>query len=563
MSKPEASETVREEASEPTPSPTEDATEGTIEDVDWKIGKQELTILLTMSFLCIAVALDASILVPALPTLAKELNGSAIETFWAGTSYLLSNAVFLPFLGALSEVFGRRALLLASLFMFTVGTIICCTANGFPQLLTGRTVQGVGGGGLMTMALVITTDVIPLRQRPKYQTIISAAFGLGGVFGPLTGGLIAEHTTWRWLFYVNFPFCAVGFLITPFTIRLKPERKLTIRQALWQIDWLGGALFIAGISSFLLGLTWGGVQYSWGSYKSWLPILLGGLVVALSLFYEAKVPKMPFMRLRVFNSLSAGIIFFSTAIQGFILYSQLYYLPFYFTSVKGASTTLAGIFIMAVNIILFPVSIGAGLVMTRRGTYRWSINVGFIIMTLGNGLLVYLDQHKSVVQHLFIFLLSGIGHGFLLGSLNYANQATAKAQDVSFAVSMFTFMRAFGICIGVAVGGTVFSNLLLPALRDGGATPEQAQSITENSEAFVHILNEMPDNETKQALITAYVEAFRGIFYVLTALSALCTVLSFMTKQFNMNVAMQSGHHLTKKGQEGSEKDMEQGTAKA
>ena len=132
-----------------------------------------------------------------LKTLSRDLNGTSIETFWAGTSYLLANAVFLPFLGALSDIFGRQSILIFSLVMFTAGTIICCTSRAFPQLLCGRAIQGVGGGGLYTLSFIITTDIIPLRQRPKYQSLIMAAFALGTILGPLTGGLVAEHAQWE------------------------------------------------------------------------------------------------------------------------------------------------------------------------------------------------------------------------------------------------------------------------------------------------------------------------------------------------------------------------------
>ncbi|KAL1883307.1 hypothetical protein Daus18300_000365 [Diaporthe australafricana] len=502
-----------------------------------------------MAVLSIVVSLDATILVPALPTLARELNGTAIETFWTGTSYLLSNAVFLPFIGATSEISGRRAAVIFSLVMFTAGTIVCCTANGMRQLLCGRTIQGVGGGGIFVMASIVTTDIIPLRQRPQFQGIIAAAWGLGAVLGPLCGGLFAEHTTWRWLFWINFPFCAIGFACVPF-FQLKLVNERSWAKDLGRVDWVGGILFIAGMTTFLLGITWGGVQYSWSSFQTWLPILLGGLVVISSLVYEAFVPSEPFIRLSVFHNVSAAITFFLTLVQGLIMYAELYYLPFYLTSVKQQTPSIAGIFIMAVNIILFPASIVAGVAMTRYGSFVWVIRAGFVVMALGSGLLVYLDEHKSIVSHLFVFLVSGIGLGFLLPSLETASQAIAQSRNVTHATAMYIFMRSFGLCVGVATGGTVFSNVFLNTLQDHGV--EQAKVIAANSEAFAETLKDMPASPEKAVLLSSYVSGFHGVFYLLLALAALSAVLAFFVKHYDLNQKLQSGHRV-QRGEKGVE----------
>ncbi|KAH9905665.1 MFS general substrate transporter [Xylariomycetidae sp. FL2044] len=513
-------------------------------DSDWKAGRQEIIILTTMAILALIIALDATILAPALPTLAVELHGEAIETFWTGTSYLLSYAVCLPFIGASSDIFGRKAAVLSSLFMFTAGTIVCCTANGFPQLLSGRTIQGVGGGGIFVLASIVISDIIPLRQRPRYQSIIAAAWGLGAILGPLIGGLITEHTTWRWLFYVNFPFCAIGLVMVPLFFKLRSHEQGTLSQNLTRVDWLGGGLFIAGTSSLLIGLTWGGVQYPWSSYQAWLPILLGGLVILAALTYEAFVPAEPFIILSVFDSVSASIVFIQTIIQGFILYAQLYYIPFYLTSVKELSSTITGVLLMAVNIILLPSSVGAGVVMSQRGTFVWAIKTGFSIVTLGDGLLIYLNQHRPIVTHVFILLVSGIGHGFLLGSLEAATNAIANPENITHALSMYYFMRSFGLCLGVAIGGTVFGNVFLHSLQRNGIP--QAQAIAANSEAFAHSLKGMPDSIQKALLFESYVEGFRGVFYLLVSLAGLATVLAFAVRHHEMDQASISEHRLEK-----------------
>nr|XP_036574733.1 major facilitator superfamily transporter [Colletotrichum truncatum]KAF6781198.1 major facilitator superfamily transporter [Colletotrichum truncatum] len=158
----------------------------------------------TISIISLMVALDATILVPVLPELAHDLDGSATDAFWAGTSYLLSCAVFQPLIGALSDIFGRKELLLVSLFFFTLGTLICAPiAHDFTAMLAGRSLQGIGGGGIITMGQIIFADIVPLRLRPKYFTFVLGAWALGSVLGPLIGGLFGQRATWRWCFYIN------------------------------------------------------------------------------------------------------------------------------------------------------------------------------------------------------------------------------------------------------------------------------------------------------------------------------------------------------------------------
>ncbi|KAI1416671.1 MFS general substrate transporter [Hypoxylon sp. FL1857] len=514
-------------------------------DGDFKAGKRELLILGTMAALNVILALDATVLPPALPTLAKDLNGTSIETFWAGSSYLLANAVFVPFLGAVSDLFGRQAVLLFSVTMFTVGTIISCLAKNFTELLCGRTIQGVGGGGIYTLSYIVVSDIIPLRQRPKYLSFIVAGWALGTVIGPLTGGVVAEHAQWQWIFYINFPFCALAFMAVPFAFRsLKLQNQPTFLNALLLVDWLGSFLFIAGTSSFLIGLTWGGVQYEWSSYQTWVPILLGGFATISSLVYERYIPAKPFIYLSVWKNWSACLNFVLTIFGGFELYTHLYYLPFYMISVKGLSTTLTGVYIMATTLLVVPISVISGRLMTRFGSFLWSIRLGFAGLIVSNGVLLLTNQYRSLVAHLFLILTISFGHGFIVLSLSIATQAISSTRDVAYAVSMFTFVRQFGICLGVAVGGTVFDNVLLHALEHAGFPHDVALATARDASAFSGPLTAMPDGPQKTAFLDAFVKGFHGIFYLLLAIAAVSLVLSLFVKHHDMNKQLESEHQL-------------------
>ena len=208
-------------------------------------------------------------------------------------------------LGALSNAFGRRSIFIVSIILLTAGTLICCLAQNFAVLLLGRTVQGIGSGGIITSNLVIITDIVPLRQRAKYYGITQVALAGGMVAGPLIGGAIAQSTTWRWLFYINFPFCVAGLVTAPWMIRVHENESENYTSTISQrnifaiirgIDWIGLGLFIVSTTSFLIAITWGGHDYAWSAYQTLLPMLLGLAGIGVTLGWEFKYATAPFIR---------------------------------------------------------------------------------------------------------------------------------------------------------------------------------------------------------------------------------------------------------------------------
>lgn len=227
--------------------------------------------------------------------------------------------MFQPLFVALSGVLGRQIVLFMSIVLFTIGTLICCLAQDMAVLLAGRTIQGVGGGGILCQTFVITTDIIPLRQRPAYSSIIQIAFVVGTVTGPLIGGLLVDHTTWRWVFYINFPFMAVGLVMVPWVVRLQRPRNGSVLKQLKSIDWLGTFLFMGSVSSFLMGITWGGGQFAWSSWRTLFPICLGLVGVLAAILWLKKVPKNPFLCLALFRNASSRAMYICAVLQGLLV----------------------------------------------------------------------------------------------------------------------------------------------------------------------------------------------------------------------------------------------------
>ncbi|KAF2144354.1 uncharacterized protein K452DRAFT_295815 [Aplosporella prunicola CBS 121167] len=522
---------------------TDKQTEGNATSQDapeWKAGKAEWTIIIVLAFVSLMVSIDATILVPALPSLAVALNGSAADTFWTGTSYLLTQAIFQPFIVALSDAFGRRILYCISLLFFTVGTLICCLANNFIQLLAGRAIQGIGGGGLLSLGLVIMTDIVPLRQRPLYLVVNQMAWAVGTIVGPLLGGLFVEKTTWRWIFYVNFPFCGVELVAAPLAIKLH-ARRAPVKERLLSTDWVGAVLFIGSTCSFLIGLTRGGTEYPWSSWKILVPMVVGVVGTAATVVWEIYGAPTPFLRLSVFNSPSAAFAYIGATFQGLLMFCKLYYIPFYFETAKDFGPIITGVTLLPIILTMLPTSMIVGKLMTKSGRYRWAIWSGWAITCLGTGLLILLDNETKTYAWILIFIVVGLGHGLIIMSLNIAIQAMAETQDVAYAAAMYLFLRTLGMSIGVAIGGAVFQNMLSKHLVEHSLP----SSIAHDAEGFVAVLKTLvKDSAQYQSYVKAFSTSFQNVFQTLTGVAGSAALLSLFIRNYSMDKDLNTEHML-------------------
>ncbi|ORY67806.1 major facilitator superfamily domain-containing protein [Pseudomassariella vexata] len=517
--------------------PLSDIEDGRNQSEEWKPRKQEFAVMITIAIVSLMVALDATILVPVLPTLALDLGGSATDAFWAGTSYLLTCAVFQPFIASLSDIFGRKEILLLSIFIFTLGTALCApVATNFTVLFAGRSLQGIGGGGIITMGQVIYADVVPLRQRPKYFAIVLGAWALGSVLGPLLGGLFVEHLSWRWCFYVNFPFCLLGFILVPIFVKLSPQ-KSSLASKLRRVDWVGSFFFIGGTTSFLIGLSWAGIQYDWLSIQTIVPMATGVASVVVSMVWEGYGAREPMLRLSLFCSSSAIAAYACAFCQGFLLFCALYYLPFFFIAVQFKTPMQSGLNLLPVTCLLLPGSIVVSILTSRLGRFRWAVWIGWAITSAGCGLLVLFDQDTTTAMWAGILAVFGVGNGMVLTSVNVAIQAISHVEDCGRAAAMYAFMRTMGMSIGVAVGGTTFQNVMSSKLQDLGL-PE---AIALNAEGFVEQLASLkPTDATRLDILRSYEEGFHGVFWVMTGCACFGFVASLVIKRHSMDKILDS-----------------------
>jgi MFS family permease len=221
-------------------------------------------------------------------------------------------------MSSLSDIYGRRSILLLALSFFTLGSIIGAVAQNIATLLAGRALQGIGGGGIIPLSIIVMTDIFPLRQRPKYASLIQLSVAFGTILGPVVGGIFAQyaegHGGWRWVFYINFPFCAAAYPMLFFYLNLKRKE-----DDIPQVDWIGAALFIASVLSFLIGISWGGVQYSWSSFQTLLPLCLGIAGLVGTIVYERYGASSPFLRLSILRNPSSIAVYVGSVVQGILV----------------------------------------------------------------------------------------------------------------------------------------------------------------------------------------------------------------------------------------------------
>ncbi|KAE9987975.1 hypothetical protein EG328_000919 [Venturia inaequalis] len=507
---------------------------------NWKPSTHELLIMLSLAVISLMVSLDASIIITSLTQMTSELGGTATEGFWIGTSYLLTNAVFMPVIASLSDIFGRPVCLLTSLVFFTVGSIVAATAKTMMTLLVGRCVQGIGGGGITILALVIFTDIVPLRFRGKFYGIIQAAWAIGSLLGPVLGGAFAKNTAWRWVFYLMFPFCFVGFATIPFVLTLKPKTE-TLGTKLKRVDWTGYALFISSMTSFLIAISWGGVQQPWDSWRTIVPLVLGVFGLILTGFWELYRAKEPFLRRSLFYCPSAFAAYLGTFIQGLMMFGCLYYAALYFIAVRHTTFLQAGVDMLPQALALVPISIIVGGLITRANRFRWAVWSGWLIATIGTGLLVIWGANTPPTAWIPIMMTVGIGHGLILSAQNFATQAIALPRDEASAAAMYAFLRSLGSAMGVGIGGSVFQNTMAVKLKQYGLPA----TIAKNAESYISVMwKDGIDPVVRTQSIDAYVFGIRGTFAFFCGMGGLAGIASLFIKHFDMNKELDSDHKL-------------------
>ncbi|KAF4556625.1 Efflux pump-like protein 3 [Elsinoe fawcettii] len=499
----------------------------------------------SLMIIVLMAALDATSLSVALSKIAQELRGSAIEAFWAGTSFLLTGTVFQPVVGSLSGIFGRKPLLQLSLVFFLVGAIVAAlagrTSHGMAAMLVGRSIQGIGGGGVIVLAEILPTDLVPLRLRGNYMATIGAMWAFGSVGGPLIGGAFASGSgsNWPWIFWINLPFIAIGGAMMVAFLQLNHLTD-SLGEKLRRVDYVGMLLFIGSTTGFLIPLTWGGVMYSWSSWHTLVPLLTSAAGLVAFIVWEERFAVEPLIPLRITKNWTSAATYLTTFLHGMVLWCLLYYGPLYFEAVKGYSPLLSGVALFPSTFTVAPASVVVGVLVTKTGRYRWSLYIGWFLATLGFGLQYLMTPTVPTVAWVFFLLITGLGTGLLFPGLGFSIQAATSEQDTAPAVALFTFMRTFGQAIGVAVGGVVFQNAIKRQIASRPLIAANASQWAADSSALVQMIHAMPEGPIKVDLIESYADALKVVWAVCCGFAGLALLLTFLIKEFSLDRQLES-----------------------
>src|SRR5215218_8414313 len=397
-------------------------------------------------------ALDSTIVATALPTIVGELGGLA-HLSWVVTAYLLAQTVVTPLYGKLGDLYGRKGVMQSAIVLFLIGSVLCGVSQNMTQLIVFRAIQGLGGGGLMVTTQAVVGDIVPPRERGRYQGIFGAVFGLSSIAGPLLGGYFTTHLSWRWIFYINLPLGIAALGVLAVTLPARSERRSHA------IDYAGAALLAVVLSAVTLFSDLGGGIYPWSS-----PLILGliataavALVVFVAVERAAKEPVLP---PRLFGERSFAITSIVGLIVGFAMFGSITYFPVFLQVVKGVSPTASGMQMLPMMGGMLAMSVISGQLISRTGRYKVFPILGTGVMTAGLILLSRLSPGTSTYLTSAYILLLGIGLGMVMQVLVIAVQNAVDYRDLGVATSGATLFRLIGGSLGTAILGAIFATRL-------------------------------------------------------------------------------------------------------
>lgn len=397
-------------------------------------------------------ALDSTIVATALPTIVGEMGGLT-HLSWVVTAYLLAQTVVTPLYGKLGDLYGRKRVVQVAIVIFLVGSALCGLAKSLTQLIVYRAIQGLGGGGLMVTTQAVVGDIVPARDRGRYQGIFGAVFGLSSIAGPLIGGYFTTHLSWRWIFYVNLPFGIIAIVVLAATL---PSVTKRVSHA---IDYAGAALLAAALSGVILVTDLGGLTYPWSSpfILSLVAISIGSLIAFIAVERRAKEPVVP---LRLFSNRAFVVCVLVGLIVGFALFGSVTYLPLFLQVVKGDSPTASGLRMIPMMGGMLISSIISGQIISRTGRYKLFPILGTAVMVLGLFLLSRLRAETSIGTTAILMMTLGLGLGLVMQVLVLVAQNAVDFQDLGVATSGATLFRLIGGSVGTAVLGALFASRL-------------------------------------------------------------------------------------------------------
>ncbi|KAL5389728.1 hypothetical protein DPSP01_002220 [Paraphaeosphaeria sporulosa] len=468
--------------------------------------KKRLAFWLVIASLCsiaFTSSLDGSIIAIALAEISSALS-SEDQYVLVANCFLLAQTVVQPTFAQLCDIFGRRWPMIVTVMIFALGSGIAGGAKNTTTMIAGRTVQGLGSGGIMLMVELIVCDLVPLKERGTYLGIVLSTAALGAISGPVVGGAIAQRD-WRWCFYINSPICALVLPVLIFNLRIR-HHKISWSRLFTRVDWIGNTVFIGSMTAILVALFYGGTVYPWSSWRIITPLVIG--TVGWATFHVSSSIELPRQLYMMFTT--------SLALQ-----LVCFFWPLYFLAVRGTSLMRTGVYFMPFMFIMIPVSAIAGLLCSKTGQYHWLHCIGFVLTTLGPGLNLLLTAATPKATWAIFQVVDALGRACILSTTLPAVLAPLPEEDTATATGMNSFLRSFGFVWGITIPSVIFNNRfdrMSWKIQDDAvrAALQGGRAYQLSTGAFLKTLS----SQTQSQVFEVYLDALKAVWLAAVAFGA-------------------------------------------
>ncbi len=507
-------------------------------------------VIFTMVGLLLAMflaALDQTVVSTAMPRIIADLGGFDRYT-WVTTAYLVASTVSVPIVGRLTDIYGRKIFFIGGIAVFLVGSVLAGTSATMTQLIAFRAIQGLGGGVIMANSFVAIADLFPPEERGKFQGFLGVVFGISSVIGPTLGGFITDNFSWNWIFLINVP---VGIPVLLLIAWLFP--KITPEVESRKLDYAGMVTMVLAVTPILLALSWGGVQYAWGSPQV-IGFLAFGLAMGVAFIIIESRTEAPVMPLEIYRNRMVSVSLLATFLTGFGMFGAIIFVPLFFQGVLGASATSSGSFLTPMMLgIVFGATLSGQLLSRTGGHYRAQAIIGTGIMVVGAFLISTMDVSTSFARAVGYIVVLGVGLGATFPTFTLAVQNSVPFRLMGISTSALQFYRSVGGMLGLAVLGALMASRFASKLEDtvpenvsAALPPGQLDAIKDNPQALVDpsavdrlsagFAQAGPDGgQIVQALLGSLKSALAGAIGDVFTLSAVVIALSLLVSLFLRN----------------------------
>ncbi|KAI8929109.1 major facilitator superfamily domain-containing protein [Entophlyctis helioformis] len=489
---------------------------------------QFVLILVGLALAVFLAALDQTIVAVAIPAIAKDFQ-SLTQIAWIGTAFFLTSTALIPSFGKLADIFGRKPVFLTAIVIFEIGSIMCGASTTMNMLIASRAIAGIGGGGIFSLAIIIISDLVSLKDRAMYQGLIGACFGIASVAGPLLGGLFTDTLSWRWCFYINGPIGAFTIIVAVFLLDL-PASTDNWRTSIQRVDFTGTLLLVGAVIAFLIPVQGGGTQYAWNSPTVISLFIVAGILTAAFIYVELKFATEPIIPFELFLNYRSVAVFVAAFFLGMSFFPIVFYAPVYFQVSFGQTATQAGISTLPLILGLVVFSINAGVVASKTGRYMPLVVVGGILIAVGAGLMSTLSATTPGGLRILFLLITGMGIGTSFQSIVIAAQASVSEKYLAIITSLSNFWQTIGAVIGLAVTSSIFNNKLT---RPTLTLPPLAADPT-----LIRDIRFVPTDALRDSVIDAYVQSLCVIFLCVVPFASCMVLASLFIKTDKLSEEM-------------------------